>query len=186
MKSLYLLLIPILLLGACKKQARNEITVIGHLDGNEVREIYLKSDNISFHAPVDSAGTFILRFNSDKPRAFQLFLNDELSLFLIPGDSLLINKKGEDFTFSGGQSALLSDYYQQWNKYWNQLGASFDEKKYFSREPDDFLRTVYAYIDTAEIPLNDLRKRYANINPEFLRLEKERLKYWLIIDLLAI
>ena len=82
-----------------------------------------------------------------------MFLNDELSLFLIPGDSILINKNGEEISFSGGQSALLSDYYQQWYKYWNQLGASFDEKKYFSREPDDFLKTVYAYIDTAEIPV---------------------------------
>ena len=184
MKSWYLLLIPLLLSGSCKNPVKNEITLIGHLNSHEVREVYLKSDNISFHAPVDSTGTFILRFNSDKPRAYQLFLNDEQSLFLIPGDSMLINKEGEEFSFSGGQSALLSDYYQQWNKYWNQLGASFDEKKYFSREPDDFLKTVYAYIDTAEIPLNELRKRYANINPEFLRLEKERLKYWLIIDLL--
>ena len=167
MKSLYLL-IPLLLIIGCKKQSKNEITLIGHLNSNELSEVFLKSDNISFSAPVDSAGTFTLRFISDKPRAYQLFLNDELSLFLIPGDSILINKEGEKISFSGGQSALLSDYYQQWNIYWNQLGASFDEKKYFSREPDDFLKTVYAYIDTAEIPLNELRKRYANINPEFL------------------
>jgi thiol-disulfide isomerase/thioredoxin len=184
MKSFYLLLIPILLTVGCKKQSKNEITLIGHLNSNEIREIYLKSDNISFHAPVDSAGNFTLQFTSDKPRAYQLFLADELSLFLIPGDSIIVEKQGEDFTFSGGQSALLSDYYLHWDKYWNKLTASFDEKKYFSREPDDFLKTVYAYIDTAEIPLNKLRNRYANINPEFLRLEKERLKYWLIIDLL--
>jgi thiol-disulfide isomerase/thioredoxin len=184
MKLLYLLLIPLLLFGSCKKQSKNEITLIGHLNSKEVREVYLKSDNISFSTPVDSKGTFTLRFISDKPRAYQLFLNDELSLFLIPGDSILINKEGEEISFSGGQSALLSEYYQQWYKYWNQLGDSFDEKKYFSREPEDFLKTVYAYIDTAEFPLNELRKRYANINPEFLRLEKERLKYWLIIDLL--
>ncbi len=184
MKSWCLFLIPLLLFGSCKNPVKNEITLIGHLNSNEVREVYLKSDNILFHAPVDSTGTFTLKFISDKPRAYQLFLNDELSLFLIPGDSILINKKGEEISFSGGQSALLSEYYQQWYKYWNQVGASFDEKKYFSREPDDFLKTVYAYIDTAEIPLNELRKRYANINPEFLRLEQERLKYWLIIDLL--
>jgi thiol-disulfide isomerase/thioredoxin len=183
MKSLCLL-IPLLLIIGCKKQSKNEITLIGHLNSHEIREVYLKSDNITFSAPVDSTGTFTLRFISDKPRAYQLFLNDELSLFLIPGDSLLINKEGEEISFSGGQSALLSEYYQQWFKYWNQVGASFDEKKYFSREPDDFLKTVYAYIDTAEIPLNELRNRYANIDPEFLRLEKERLKYWLIIDLL--
>jgi thiol-disulfide isomerase/thioredoxin len=183
MKSLYLL-IPLLLLISCKRQSKNEITLIGYLDKNKVREVYLKSDNITFNAPVDSSGTFTLRFSSDKPRAYQLFLNDEVSLFLIPGDSIIINKTGEELSFSGGQSALLSDYYQQWYKYWNQLGASFDEKKYFSREPDDFLKTVYAYIDTAEIPLNELRKKYSDINPEFLRLEKERLKYWLLIDLL--
>jgi thiol-disulfide isomerase/thioredoxin len=184
MKNLSLFLIHVLLLGGCIKQSNNEITLIGHLDKNTVRKVYLKSDNISFSVPVDSTGTFTLRFNSDKPRAYQLFLNDEVSLFLIPGDSILVNKVGEEYTFSGGQSALLSDYYKQWYKYWNQLGASFDEKKYFSREPDDFLKTVYAYIDTANIPLNELRKKHPDINPEFLRLEKERLKYWLIIDLL--
>lgn len=184
MKSLFLLLIPFLLSGGCKKQSKNEITLIGHMNSHEIREVHLKSDNISFHTPVDSTGTFTLRFITDKPRAYQLFLNDELSLFLIPGDSVIISKLGDNIKFSGGQSALLSDYYQQWDKYWNKLTASFDEKKYFSREPDDFLKTVYAYIDTAEIPLNELRNRYPNINPEFLRLEKERLKYWLIIDLL--
>jgi thiol-disulfide isomerase/thioredoxin len=184
MKSLFLLLIPLLLSGGCNKQSKNEITLIGHLNSHEIREVYLRSDNITIRAPVDSSGAFTLRFNSDKPRAYQMFLNDEVSLFLIPGDSIIINKTGEDLSFEGGQSALLSDYYQRWYKYWNQLGASFDEKKYFSREPQDFLKTVYAYIDTAEIPLNELRKSYTNINPEFLRLEKERLKYWLIIDLL--
>ena len=48
MKSLCLFLIPLLLLVGCKKQSKNEITLIGHLNSNEVREVYLKSDNISF------------------------------------------------------------------------------------------------------------------------------------------
>jgi thiol-disulfide isomerase/thioredoxin len=184
MKSPYLLLIPLFLFANCKKQSGNEILLTGHLDSQEVREVYLKSDNISFSAPVDSSGNFSLKFASDKPRAYQLFHTESMNLFLIPGDSLSIQKKGEDFTFAGGQSAVLSNYYQDWDKYWNKLIASFDEKKYFSREPDDFLKTVYAYIDTANIPLNELKNKYKNINPEFLRLEKERLKYWLIIDLL--
>ena len=54
MKSPYLLLVPLLLLGSCKKPAKNEIILIGHLNNNEIREVYLKSDNISFSAPVDS------------------------------------------------------------------------------------------------------------------------------------
>ena len=98
MKSLYLL-IPILLLVGCKGQSKNEITLIGHLDKNTVREVYLKSDNITFNAPVDSSGTFTLRFNSDKPRAYQLFFNDEVSLFLIPGDSILLKDRGRIYLF---------------------------------------------------------------------------------------
>ena len=98
-------------------------------------------------------------------------LNQKLNLFLIPGDTVIINKNGGDYKFSGGQSAILCQYYLDWGKnYWNN--DSFDEIKFYSLEPEEFTKTAYAYLDTSQIPLNELVKKLNNINPEFVRLEK--------------
>jgi len=182
MKTFHYFLISVLIFAGCKKQINNEITVTGHLQSADIKEIYLKSDDLTFKAPVDSNGTFILKFAVDQPRIYRL--NDDLNLFLIPGDSIIINKDGEAYKFSGGQSAVLSNYYLDWEKYWSKLTENFDEEKYFSQEPDDFTRTIYQYIDTSKVPLNELSKKITDIDPEFIRLENERLKYWMIIDFL--
>jgi thiol-disulfide isomerase/thioredoxin len=182
MKSHIYLFLSVLIFASCNKQQKNEITVIGHLNSPGNEEIVLTSDYLTFKAPADSNGNFVLQFTFDQPRVYQL--NNNLDLFLIPGDSLIINKEGEDYKFSGGQSALLSNYYPEWEKYWNKLTASFDEEKYYSLEPDAFIKTIYDYIDSSKIPLDELSKKVTDINPEFVRLETERLKYWMIIDLL--
>jgi thiol-disulfide isomerase/thioredoxin len=182
MKRFIFPFISVLIIAGCNKQQKNEITVIGHLNSPDNKEITLTSDILTFKAPVDSNGNFILQFSIDQPRVY--FLNNNLNLFVIPGDSLIIDKEGEDYKFSGGQSAVLSNYYLEWEKYWNKVTASFDYKTYYSLEPEDFYKTIYTYIDTAKIPLNELLKKVTDINPEFLRLEAERLKYWMIIDFL--
>jgi thiol-disulfide isomerase/thioredoxin len=184
MKTFSFFLILFVLFAGCKKQVKNEIIIKGHLDRKDVSEIFLKSDEFTFNAPVDSSGNFFLKFVRNQPGVYKLRFKDELNLFLIPGDSLIISREGDGYKFSGGQSALLSNYYLDWEKYWNKLGESFDGIKYFSHDPADFFKTVYAYIDSAEVPLTELSEKLNDINPEFLRLEKERLKYWMLIDFL--
>lgn len=185
MKTFYCFLIPIFLFAGCKKHINNEITVIGHLKSTDVKEISLQSDALTFKAPVDSNGTFILKFVCTRPRAYQLNFNDKLNLFLIPGDSVIINKDGDDYQFSGGQSAALSSYYLKWDKYWNELTDKIDGKKFYSMEPDDFTKTIYKYIDALKAPLDELSKKVLNINPEFMLLENERVKYRMIVFLQA-
>jgi thiol-disulfide isomerase/thioredoxin len=185
MKILFCFFIPFLLFAGCKRHLNNEITVIGHLKGIDVKGISLKSDDLSFKAPIDSNGTFVLKFVIDQPRAYKLEFNSKLNLFLIPGDSVIITKDGEDYKFSGGQSAVLSNYYLEWDKYWNKLTDTVPEKKFYSQEPDDFTKTIYKYIDALKVPLNELSKKILNINPEFMSLEKERLKYRMIVHLQA-
>jgi thiol-disulfide isomerase/thioredoxin len=177
MKTLYFFLIPLIILFAgCKKHINDEITIIGHLKDVDIKEIFLSSDNLTFKTPVNSNGNFMLKFVSNQSRIYQLKSNDELNLFLIPGDSIIINKDGGDYKFSGGQSALISQYYLDWGKnYWN--GDSFNEKRFYSLEPEEFTKTAYAYLDTSQILFNKLIKKLKNINPEFVHLEKERLKY---------
>jgi thiol-disulfide isomerase/thioredoxin len=183
MEKSYLFLV-LLLLSGCKKNADNQITVIGHLNGNKTKEISLISDNLIHKAQVDNNGDFVIRFKSTQARIYEIPFNDKLYLFLIPSDSLIITRDSADYKFSGGQSAVLSKYYQDWQVYWKYLVSSFSEQKYFSLEPDDFSRTVYAYLDSSEYPLINLKKTVSNINPEFLKLEQERLKYWMIVDFL--
>lgn len=181
----YCFLIAVLLFAGCKKHVNNEIIVIGHLKGTDIKKISLKSDDLIFEALVDSNGTFILKFVCTQPRAYQLNINDKLNLFLIPGDSVIINKDGADYQFSGGQSAALSSYYLKWDKDWNKLTYTIDEKKFYSMEPDDFTKTIYKYIDALKVPLNELSKKVLNINPEFMHLENERVKYRMIVHLQA-
>ena len=185
MKMLYFLLVSLLVFTGCNKQKHNEITLVGYLNEVPLTTVSLSSDDINFTVPVDSEGMFVFKLVSDQPHIYQISLKNDLNLFLIPGDSIIIDKNGEEYNFSGGQSAILSNYYKEWEKYWNNLTSSFDERKYYSLEPDEFYKTVHRYIDTCSIPLNDLLKKVANINPEFFRLEKERLKYWMIVDLLS-
>ncbi len=174
MRAFYYILILFLFFAGCKKHVNNEITVIGHLKDADIKEVSLISDNMTFKAPVDSNGTFILKFTCNQPRVYQL--NDKLNLFLIPGDSLIITKDGEDYKFLGGQSAILCKYYLDWGKnYWNN--DSFDEIKFYSLEPLDFTNAAQACFDSSQILFNKLVKELNNINSEFVRLEKERLKY---------
>ena len=107
MKRFYCLLIHILVLASCIKHVNNEITVVGHLKGTDIKEISLQSDDLTYKTPVDSNGNFILKFVYDQPRVYQLNFDDKLDLFLIPGDSVTINKNNGDYKFLGGQSATL-------------------------------------------------------------------------------
>lgn len=176
MKTFYYVLITILLSTGCKKRVNNEITVIGHLKDTDIKEVSLKSDDLTIKTPVDTNGTFIIKFVCNQPRIYQIRFKDKLDLFLIPGDIVIINKDGEDYKFLGGQSALLCRYYLDWGKYRNKLSFR-GNKKCYSLEPNDYTEKAYAYLDSTQIPLNKLVEKLKNINPAFLRLEKERLKY---------
>ena len=176
MKAFYFLMSIILLFVGCTKKSNKEITLIGYLKDADTKEISLTSDTILYKALVDSGGSFILKFICEQPRIYQLKTTDKLDLFLIPGDTVTIKREGKDYTFSGGQSAVLSQYYKDWEKnYWN--GDFFDDIKFYSLEPEEFLETAYALLDNSKMLFNKMEKELNPINPEFVRLEKERLKY---------
>lgn len=183
MKTLYFLLIPLFLFASCKSELSNEITVVGYLQGSELKEITLSSDDLVYSTHTDSSGRFTLNFNSNQSRVYQLKYNGKLNLFLIPGDSLIIHNDGDDYEYSGGQSAELSTYYLDWDEHMKSIRENFDRVAYFSKEPNDFVKITNAYLDSMSIPLNDLVKKMQDIHPEFLRLENENLKYWIYWDL---
>jgi hypothetical protein len=72
MKTLYYFLISALIFAGCNKQINNEITVKGHFSSTDIKEVCLKSNDLTFKAPVDSNGTFALKFINNQPRVYQL------------------------------------------------------------------------------------------------------------------
>jgi peroxiredoxin len=173
------------LFGACKTPVKTNTEVIVRLNGTGVQEASLTSMDTTFKVPADSKGNLFFKFKSNKAQTYQLEFNDKLDLFLIPGDSLTINKNGDGYIVSGGESAVLSNYYIIWKKHLENVFRSFDESKYYSLESKEFTRTVFTYLDSIRAPLLALSKKRANLNPEFLRLEQERLKYYVFIDFLS-
>jgi peroxiredoxin len=187
MKRIIYITVLCLFIITCKRSTQEYISLVGHLEGSNTKELSFVSGNLMYKIPVDNAGNFFLRVTADNPRYYKLDINDgnKLSLFLIPGDSLIINKKGEKYEFLGGESAILSNYYIEWESYINEFFKSVDVKKYYAKESFDFQTTNDQYLDMSKKPLKELTDAHPNINPEFLYLENERLKYYFLIDFIV-
>lgn len=184
MKKLSFLLLSIAILMGCSQKNLQETVVMGHVSDQDIKNVKLKSGQLVYKTTVDSNGTFVLKFITEQPRVYDLKLGNNLKLFLVPGDSLVIKENSGKYSFSGGQSATLSQYYKDWRFYWDELTDTIDIDKYYGQEPEEYYRSVKHYLELCNVPLNDLILKKPNINPVFVNLEKESLKYFMYWDLL--
>lgn len=180
MKTIGILLLTSLLFACNIKQHENLITVKGCIENSDMDEITISFDSVLYYAKPDSSGVFNLKFTQSRPRVYTL--NNNHQLFLIPGDSLIVNQCQGDLIFSGGQSAILSNY---WKEQRGSIRDQINKKEYFDQSPTDFVKSVYAYMDSSMMQLEKFQKCITTgINQEFLRLEKERIKYFWLKDIL--
>lgn len=184
MKAKIFTYIPLIcvLISCSQNPARNSTIIEGQIPefASKVVQINLKDSVIK--TVVDNDGNFHLNISLDYP---QYAYSKELDrrLFLLPNDSLLIRKADDKYIFSGGQSALINNYYTDWRTYLYAVADTSDSEKYYNQKPYDFSKSVDKWIELCKKPLYELQKSNPNINKDFIAFENARIKYWMYGDL---
>ncbi len=176
------ILIALIVTSCSKNKEENRITISGYIPNFTSKMIQFDLNDSTYSSVADKTGKFILDIPLSNP---QYVYAKELDrkLFLIPNDSLLIKKTDNKYLFSGGQSALINNYYTDWKIYLNAVADTSDSEKYYNQRPYDFLKSVDKWIDTWKKPLRELQENNSDLNKRFIEFENARLKYWMYSDL---
>jgi thiol-disulfide isomerase/thioredoxin len=162
-------------------QNQHKTIISGQLPDFKSKNITLVIGGKKQITKVDSKGYFRYVVQCTTPR-FAYLTEPNQKIFLLPNDSLFIN--GSDkLLYKGGQSAIINNYYLDWNKYQNTVSDTVDEKAYYSQEPTRYITSVNNWIEIWEQPLHKLQKTNPDLNKDFISLEKSRIKYLMYSDL---
>ena len=184
MKTKIFTYIPLIftLISCSQNPARNSIIIEGQIPEFASEEIQINLKDSIFKTAVDNHGKFHLDIPLDKPQ--YVYSKDlDRKIFLIPNDSLFIEKQDNKYIFSGNQSAIINNYYSDWEIYLYAVADTSDSKKYYNQKPYDFLNSVKKWIEIWEKPLYELQENYPDLNKDFIAFEKTRIKYRMYGDL---
>lgn len=176
------ILIALIVTSCSKNKEENRITISGYLPNLTSKMIQFDLNDSTYSSFVDKTGKFTLDIPLSNP---QYVYAKELDrkLFFIPNDSLTIKKTDNKYLFSGGQSALINNYYTDWETYLSAVADTSDSEKYYNQRPYDFLKSVDKWIDIWKKPLLELQENNSDLNKNFIEFENARLKYWMYSDL---
>ncbi len=179
---LKIILIALIVTSCSKNKEENRITISGYLPNLTSKMIQFDLNDSTYSSFVDKTGKFTLDIPLSNP---QYVYAKELDrkLFFIPNDSLTIKKTDNKYLFSGGQSALINNYYTDWETYLSAVADTSDSEKYYNQRPYDFLKSVDKWIDIWKKPLLELQENTSDLNKNFIEFENARLKYWMYSDL---
>jgi len=183
MKTFFKIILIALIVTSCSKnKEENRITISGYLPNLTSKMIQFDLNDSTYNSFVDKTGKFTLDIPLSNP---QYVYAKELDrkLFFIPNDSLTIKKTDNKYLFSGGQSALINNYYTDWETYLSAVADTSDSEKYYNQRPYDFLKSVDKWIDIWKKPLLELQENNSDLNKNFIEFENARLKYWMYSDL---
>lgn len=183
MKTKLILILVFFIIISCSNNYNTTSTIVsGQLQELKLKTIQIATNDSIFHSPVDNNGNFSFTIPIKTP---QYIYAKELNktLFLLPNDSLKINRADGKYIFKGGQSALINNYYADWSNYMNAVADTTDFEKYYNQKPSDFRKSVEQWIKIGEKPLNTLIKIHPNLNKAFIDCEKARIKYRMYSDL---
>ena len=173
----------VLITTSCSKNIEKYQTIIaGNLPSLALETIQVNFNDSLYTATVDNIGDFQLNIAIDKPQ--YLFVKGlKRKLYLLPNDSLYIEKIGDEFKFSGNQSALINNYYTDWKIYLYAVADTADSKAYYNQNPNDFLISVDKWTEIWKKPLNKLQDNNPDLNKDFISFENSRIKYRMYGDL---
>ena len=179
---LKIILIALIATSCSKNKDENRITISGYLPNFTSKIIQFDLNDSTYCAFVDKTGKFKLDIPLSNP---QYVYAKELDrkLFLIPNDSLVIKKTDNKYLFSGGQSALINNYYTDWKIYLYAVADTSDSEKYYNQKPYDFVKSVDKWIEIWKKPLRELQENNSDLNKYFIEFENARLKYRMYRDL---
>jgi CubicO group peptidase (beta-lactamase class C family) len=188
MKKLIGILVTLIITLSFEIKGNNVIVVTGSFPTSTEKEIILSStypeNPLILAISINDNGSFILKFTAEAPAYYKLNADITLDLFLIPGDSVFITEFNDTYVFSGGESSILCNYFQD-TVWQNSILSHKEVNDYFSLEPEDFYQTDIDRIISCQVPLNKLKMKFSGLNNEFIRLENERQKYRWLRDIYA-
>lgn len=152
--------------------------VIAGLSKDRSTAVILKNHYRSDTTTPNTSGLFSFKISLDFPQYFDLKTNKAIHLFLIPGDSIFINLDKQGKVSPDNESAIISNYLIGWYASTDSLLAHFDRTAFYSEDPASFNSAVTNLYDILIAPLNQLLAHSPGVNKEFVRLEKERLNFW--------
>ena len=177
----YVLLI-LVLISCSQHPVQNSIFIEGRIPELASQELQINLNDSIFKTVVDNQGEFSLDIPLNKPQ-YLYVENLDRNLFLLPNDTLFIEKSENKYKFAGNQSALINNYYTDWETYLYAVADTSDSEKYYNQDPSDFLKSVDNWIEIWKKPLYELQKSNPDLNKDFIALENARIKYWMYGDL---
>lgn len=176
------LLLLVIGISCSKKDKENLMTISGELQELKSQSIQIEINDSIFRSDVDENGKFQIDIPL-KNTQYVYAKGLDRKLFLLPNDSLKVEKEDDKYVFHGGQSALINNYYTYWKKYLYAVADTSDSDAYYNQEPEDFLNSNAKWIEIWRKPLNELKKQNPDLNEKFIDFETARLKYWMYGDL---
>lgn len=183
MKITIKFLVILLLIVSCSKNENDNLTIIsGELQGQKIKSIEIELKDSIYSSYIDNNGKFQIDIPLKNPQYVYVKGLDK-KLFLLPNDSLKIEKVDGKYVFHGGQTALINNYYAEWKTYLYAVADTADSDAYYNQEPKDFLNSNAKWIEIWRKPLNELQKQHSDLNEDFIAFESARIKYWMYGDL---
>jgi thiol-disulfide isomerase/thioredoxin len=154
--------------------------VVAGLSKDRSAPVTLKSHDRSDTTKPNSSGLFRFRIPLDSPQYCDLTIDKTIHLFLIPGDSIFINPDSKAMVSPHNQSAAISDYLIDWYARTDSITANFDVVAFYSQDPASFNAAVVNLSAKLRDPLDNFLAHAPGVNKEFVRLEKARIRFWVL------
>lgn len=170
------------LVSCSPNHSRNTTIIEGQIPAYASKEIQINLKDTIVKTFANKEGSFRLEIFFKNPQYVYIGESDR-QLFLLPNDSLFIKKTEDKYIFSGRQSALINNYYTDWETYLYAVTDTSDSKNYYDQTPSDFLQSVNQWIEIWKKPLRELQASHSTLNKDFIALENSRIDYWIYSDL---
>jgi peroxiredoxin len=181
-KAITCLLLILALLSCRQKKEKTNTIIEGKIPELASQSIQINTKDSTYKTTTDNHGKFQLDIILEKPQYIYIKSLDR-RLFLLPNNRISIKKQDDKYVFSGSQSALINNYYSNWNTYNKKVSDTANFKAYYNQSPHAFLKSVNKWIEVYKQPLYKLQKMTPDLNSDFLFFENERIKYMLYSDL---
>ena len=176
MKKSLTIFISFLVLFSCNVEKSNKIVLSGKVE-NLNGELHLEGGGLNLKCTPSENGLFKFSSNLSLPNYIILKSdNSEVLMFLFPGDSININFDDRNWISTVQYSGDLINeqiYLRDYSKLYNSVADTFDATKYYSLEPDEFLKAVNSY---KQLFLDRLNK-HDKLDNEFKGFENQRILY---------
>lgn len=171
------------ILSSCANNAKKPFSIIkGRLPNLASAELQINLNDSIYRTTLNDKGRFRLEIQLNQPK--YLFISGlNIKLFMIPNDSVFLENPNNKYVFKGNQSALINNYYSHWNIYKEKVTDTTNFESYYNQPPDKFVELVNKWIEVYKQPLYALKRNNPELNPDFIFLESERIKYMLYSDL---